>query len=77
MRDISPEPITALESTLSLLGRRYATTEGRLTNVERMMALTAGAQALRDSFGPGFEQMTATAPKLPEDIKGLLADYAS
>lgn len=64
------------ESVLTLLGQKYG--KGRtLTLCERLMAMSATAATTADRYGPGPEDMVVTPPDLPEDVKGVLANYVS
>ena len=47
-----------------------------LTMTERLMALSAAGAIVASKYGPGPAEMVLTPPQLPEDIRGLLADYA-
>lgn len=77
MRDfttISPASVT--ENVLVTLGRKIGS-GAELTGTERLMAMTAAAQATADNYGPGPAEMVLQKPELPETVKGVLAHYIS
>lgn len=62
------------ERTLATLGNQQAT--GReLTLGQRLMAMTATAQATSDYYGPGPTEMEVQPVELPETVKGALARH--
>lgn len=68
------EPVDITENVLTMLGSKVAS--GReLTMPERLMAMTATAQATADRYGPGPADMVLQKPELPEVVKGVLANY--
>ena len=68
-------PVKSSETVLRILGTKMAT--GReLTLAENLMAMTASGQILGSNYGPGPAEMEISTPQLPENIKGLLANYA-
>ena len=68
-------PLRISENVLSILGNKIAA--GReLTMVERMMALSASGAIAASAYGPGPTEMVVRAPELPENVKGMLANYA-
>ena len=68
-------PLSISENVLGILGNKIAS--GReLTMVERMMALSASGAIAASAYGPGPTEMVIKAPELPENVKGMLANYA-
>lgn len=68
------KPVDITENVLTMLGSKVAS--GReLTMPERLMAMTATAQATSDRYGPGPADMVLQKPELPEVVKGVLANY--
>ena len=43
---------------------------------ERMMALSASGAIVASAYGPGPTEMVVKTPELPENVKGMLANYA-
>ena len=68
-------PVKSSENVLRILANKMAS--GReLTMAENLMAMTASGQILGNNYGPGPAEMEVSTPQLPENIKGLLANYA-
>ncbi|MBQ9407673.1 MAG: hypothetical protein IJU37_13180 [Desulfovibrio sp.] len=76
MKELSIEPMSAVENTLSMLGRKYVS-NGELNAPETLMACTAAAEKLRSYYGPDLREIDLRGIELPESVKGLLTDYAS
>ncbi len=76
MLELSVQPVTAAENTLSMLGRKYVAT-GNLTRPEDLIALSASVGVTKSYYGPGVTEMQVKTTDLPETVKGILADYAS
>lgn len=70
------EPVNRTENVLTQLGRKIGSGM-ELTMAERLMAMTATAQATANRYGPGPEDMVVQKPQLPETVKGVLASYIS
>ena len=68
-------PLNISENILGILGNKVAA--GRtLTMAERMMALSAAGAITASAYGPGPAEMVVKTPELPENVKGMLANYA-
>ena len=68
-------PVKSSENVLRILGNKMAS--GReLTMAENLMAMTASGHILGNNYRPGPAEMEVSTPQLPENIKGLLANYA-
>ena len=76
MLDLTVKPVSAVENTLSILGRKFVST-GNLTPPEELMARTTAARELRSYYGPDLKDIEVHTTELPESVKGLLADHAS
>lgn len=68
------QPVSATENVLTSLGRKMGSGTD-LTLAERLMAMTATAQATKGNYGPGPAEMVLQQPELPETVKGVLAHY--
>lgn len=71
----SVSPLSLSENILTVLGNKVATGQ-ELTMSERLMALSASGAIVASKYGPGPAEMVLTPPPLPEDVRGLLANYA-
>ena len=68
-------PLNISEDVLGILGNKIAS--GReLTMAERMMALSASGAIVASAYGPGPTELVVKTPELPENVKGMLANYA-
>lgn len=69
-----PQPIDGAETVLYSLGSKLSA--GReLVNVENIMAMSTAASVSKRQFGPGPDEMQVSRPELPEQVKGVLAQY--
>ena len=68
-------PLAISENILSMLGNKVAAGQ-ELTMAQRLMALSAAGEIISSAYGPGPTEMTVKAPQLPENVKGMLANYA-
>ncbi len=71
-----PTPVDVTDNVLTILGRKMSTGH-EFTVSERLMAMTATAQATKDRYGPGPADMVVKPVELPEMVKGVLASYVS
>ena len=71
----SVSPLSLSENILTVLGNKLAAGQ-ELTRSERLMALSASGAIVASKYGPGPAEMVLTPPQLPEDVRGLLANYA-
>ena len=56
MTELSVQPVTAAENTLSMLGRKYVAT-GNLTRPEDLIALSDSVGVTKSYYGPDFAEM--------------------
>lgn len=70
------EPVSRTDAVLTQLGRKIGS-GSELSLPERLMAMTATAQATANRYGPGPADMVVQQPQLPETVKGVLASYIS
>ncbi len=75
MKFSTVSPLSLSENVLTILGNKLAAGQ-ELTMTERLMALSAAGAIVASKYGPGPAEMVLTPPQLPEDIRGLLANYA-
>ena len=68
-------PLSISENVLSMLGNKIAAGQ-ELTMAERLMALSASGAVISSKYGPGPTEMVVKTPQLPENVKGMLANYA-
>lgn len=68
------KPVSTTDQVLSMLGQKL-TNGQELTMAESLMAMSAAARTKADVFGPGPATMQLQHPQLPEDVKGVLANY--
>ncbi len=76
MENYSPKLPSGAEITLQNLGTRYAT-GAKLSGVDIGMATLASAQLNAQRFGPGPANMKVTGETVPENVKGVLAQFAT
>lgn len=70
------DPISSTEQVLNMLGRKLGNGQ-ELSMTESLMAMSAAARSKADVYGPSPATMQLQRPSLPEDVKGLLANYTS
>ncbi|MDR2820932.1 MAG: hypothetical protein LBB60_10455 [Desulfovibrio sp.] len=69
-------PISSAEQILSILGQKIGSGQ-QLTMPETLMAMSMVAKQRMDAYGPSPTNMKLKTPALPEDVKGVLANYSS
>ena len=75
MKFSTVSPLSLSENVLTILGNKLAAGQ-ELTMTERLMALSASGAIIANKYGPGPAEMVLAPPQLPEDVRGLLANYA-
>ncbi|MDR2055923.1 MAG: hypothetical protein LBQ10_08675 [Desulfovibrio sp.] len=69
------EPVSGTNIVLGMLGRKLAGGQ-ELTMAETLMAFTEMAKTRMDYYGPSPANMRVKPSPLPEDVRGMLANYA-
>lgn len=69
------KPVSTTDQVLSMLGQKLSNGQ-ELTMAESLMAMSAAARTKADVYGPGPATMQLQRPQLPEDVKGILANYS-
>ncbi|MDR1660719.1 MAG: hypothetical protein LBR94_10385 [Desulfovibrio sp.] len=67
-------PITGANIVLGMLGRKLAGGQ-ELTMAETLMAFTEMAKTRMNYYGPSPANMQIKPVPLPEDVRGVLANY--
>ncbi|MDR2574694.1 MAG: hypothetical protein LBC94_10235 [Desulfovibrio sp.] len=67
-------PVLSANIVLGMLGRKVAAGQ-ELTMAETLMAFTEMAKTRMDSYGPSPANMQIKLMPLPEDVRGVLANY--
>ncbi|MDR3357415.1 MAG: hypothetical protein LBN96_00850 [Desulfovibrio sp.] len=66
--------ITSADIVLGMLGRKLGSGQ-ELTMAETLMAFTEMAKTRMNYYGPSPANMRLKPPPLPEDVRGVLANY--
>ena len=67
-------PVQSTDIVLSMLGRKLGSGQ-ELTMAESLMAFTEMAKTRMDYYGPSPATMRIKSAPLPEDVRGMLANY--
>jgi hypothetical protein len=67
-------PISSADIVLGMLGRKLGSGQ-ELTMAETLMAFTEMAKTRMNYYGPSPADMQLKPAPLPEDVRGVLANY--
>jgi hypothetical protein len=76
MSDLATGTLSNTDMVMSMLGSKVASGQ-KLTLAEDLIAMTMTTRILFESMGPTPSTMKVRPVELPENVKGVLADYAS
>ncbi|MDR2743695.1 MAG: hypothetical protein LBB66_00595 [Desulfovibrio sp.] len=68
------EPVSGTNIVLGMLGRKLGGGQ-ELTMAETLMAFTEMAKTRMNNYGPSPANMRLKPVPLPEDVRGVLANY--